>query len=76
MQIKIGTFEYTECWDGVLYKALSDPPHITDWEMQTVADFIALLQINPIITVVKQLNLWLGCSSANPSYFRKLCFCV
>lgn len=46
MQIKIGTFEYTECWDGVLYKALSDPPHITDWEMQTVADFIAYERAN------------------------------
>ncbi len=40
MIIKIGEFEYTECWDGVLYKKLSDYPHITKWEIQTVLDFI------------------------------------
>lgn len=38
--IKIGEFEFTECWDGVLYKKLSDYPKITDWEKQTVLDFI------------------------------------
>ena len=40
MLIKIGQFEFTECWDGVLYKALSDYPSITDWELQNVCDFI------------------------------------
>ena len=40
MLIKIGEFEFTECWDGVLYKKLSDYPKITDWEKQTVLDFI------------------------------------
>ena len=40
MLIKIGRFDITECWDGVFYKALSDYPNISDWEMQTVADFI------------------------------------
>lgn len=41
MIIKAGNFEFTECWDGVLYKALSDYPNITDWELQTICDFIA-----------------------------------
>ncbi len=40
MLIKIGQFEITECWDGVFYKALSDYPAISDWEIQTVLDFI------------------------------------
>ena len=40
MIIKIGEYEYTECWDGVFYKKLSDYPHITEWEIQTVYDFI------------------------------------
>ena len=40
MHIKIGEFEYTECWDGVLYKKLSDYPNISDWEIQTVYDFM------------------------------------
>lgn len=26
MRIEIGQFEYTECWDGVLYKKLSGYP--------------------------------------------------
>ena len=39
MQIKIGQFEYSECWDGVFYKKLSGYPHITEWEIQSVLDF-------------------------------------
>lgn len=40
MLIKIGLFDITECWDGVFYKKLSDYPKITDWEIQTILDFI------------------------------------
>lgn len=40
MLIKIGRFDITECWDGVFYKKLSDYPHITEWEIQTILDFI------------------------------------
>ncbi|WP_028504739.1 hypothetical protein [Ruminococcus sp. FC2018] len=41
MLIKVRDFEYTECWDGVFYKALSNYPEITEWEIQSVLDFIA-----------------------------------
>lgn len=41
MIIKIGNFDCTECWDGVFYKKLSAYPNITDWEIQTILDFIA-----------------------------------
>ncbi len=40
MQIKIGEYEYTECWDGVLYKKLSNYPNISEWEIQTIYDFM------------------------------------
>ncbi len=40
MKIKIGNFDCTECWDGVFYKKLSAFPKITDWEIQTLLDFI------------------------------------
>ena len=40
MHIKIGEFEFTECWDGVLYKKLSNYPDISEWEIQTVYDFM------------------------------------
>ena len=40
MIIKIAEYECTECWDGVFYKKLSDYPNITEWEIQTVYDFI------------------------------------
>ena len=40
MLIRIGEFEFTECWDSILYKKLSDYPRITDWEVQTILDFI------------------------------------
>ncbi len=40
MIIKIGRFDFTECWDGVLYKKLSDPPNIIEWEIQNILDFM------------------------------------
>lgn len=40
MLIKIGNFDYTEVWDGVFYKKLSDYPNITDWEIRTLIEFI------------------------------------
>lgn len=39
MLIKIGDFEYTEVWDGVFYKKLSDWPRVTDWELRTLIEF-------------------------------------
>lgn len=41
MIIQIGDFEFTEVWDGVLYKKLSNYPEITDWELRTLVEFIA-----------------------------------
>ena len=38
--IKIGDFECTEVWDGVFYKALSDYPNITKWEIKCILDFM------------------------------------
>ena len=40
MLINIGDHEFTECWDGVLYKSLSHYPDITEWEIQSILDFI------------------------------------
>lgn len=39
MIIKIGDFEFTEVWDGVLYKKLSDYPEVTDWEIRNIIEF-------------------------------------
>ena len=39
MQIKIGEFEFTEVWDGVLYKKLANYPSISDWELRTILEF-------------------------------------
>ena len=41
MVIRIGQFDITECWGGVFYKKLSQYPQITEWEIQTVLDFIS-----------------------------------
>ena len=40
MLIRIGDFEFTEVWDGVFYKKLSNYPQITDWEIRTIIEFI------------------------------------
>ena len=37
---KIGDFECTEVWDSVFYKALSSYPHITNWEIRNILDFM------------------------------------
>jgi hypothetical protein len=36
MKINIGNHEFTELWDGVLYKALSDYPNVSDNEMKDI----------------------------------------
>ena len=44
--IRIGEFDFTECWDGVLCKKLSGYPKITVWEIQTVLDFMRYEESN------------------------------
>ena len=39
MKIHIGNHKFTELWDGVFYKALSDYPHVSDNEMKDIIDF-------------------------------------
>lgn len=39
MIIKVGDFEFTEVWDGILYKKLSNYPNISNWEMRTLIEF-------------------------------------
>ena len=46
MRIKIGEYEFSECWDGVFYKKLSRYPHITAWEIQSVLDFVRYEESN------------------------------
>ena len=41
MILNIGKHDCTELWDGVLYKALSGYPNVTDNEMKDILDFIA-----------------------------------
>ena len=40
MLIKIGNFEFTEVWDRVLYKKLSQYPAISDWEKRNIIEFV------------------------------------
>lgn len=40
MLIKIGNFDFTEVWDGVLYKKLSHYPAISDWEKRNIIEFV------------------------------------
>ena len=40
MKISIANHEFTELWDGVFYKALSDYPHVSDNEMKDIIDFV------------------------------------
>lgn len=40
MRIIIGDFEYTEVWNGVFYKKLSNYPRVSDWEIRTIIEFV------------------------------------
>lgn len=40
MLIKIGGFEFTHVWDGVLYKNLSGFPAVSDWEKRNLIEFV------------------------------------
>lgn len=40
MLINIGDHEFTEVWDGVLYKKLSDYPDISEWELRNIIEFV------------------------------------
>ena len=44
--IKIGNFDCTEVWDGIFYKALSNYPHITKWEIRNILNFMEYEQSN------------------------------
>lgn len=46
MKIDIGDHEFTELWDGVLYKALSDYPEVSDNEIKDILDFMAYEKAN------------------------------
>lgn len=39
MLIKVGNFEFTEVWDNVFYKKLSEYPEITAWELRNIIEF-------------------------------------
>lgn len=46
MIINVGKHEFTELWDGVLYKGLSDYPNVSDNEMKDIIDFAAYEKLN------------------------------
>lgn len=46
MLIKIGKFDFSEVWDGVFYKNLSQYPIVSDWEMKNIIDFINYEKMN------------------------------
>ena len=46
MLIKIGKFEFTSVWDGVLYKNLPNYPEISDWELRNIIEFMEYEEAN------------------------------
>lgn len=46
MKVIIANHEYTIIWDGVYYFALSDYPHISNWELRKLACFMQYEKAN------------------------------
>lgn len=40
MKINIGNHDFSIVWDGVYYKALSNYPRLSDWEIKNIVEFI------------------------------------
>lgn len=40
MKVILGEFDFTILWEGVYYKALSNYPEVTTWEMKNLRDFV------------------------------------
>lgn len=40
MKLNIGNHDFSIIWDGVYYKALSDYPNLTEWEIKSIQNFI------------------------------------
>lgn len=56
MILNIGDHEFTELWGGVYYKALSDYPNISDWEIRNIIDFINYEKANNRKTEIQSDN--------------------
>ena len=46
MKIQVGRFDFTEVWDGVLYKKLADYPRLNEWEKRCLAEFVCYERAN------------------------------
>lgn len=46
MIINIGNYQFSELWDGIYYKALSNYPNVSDWEIKNIIDFIKYEKLN------------------------------
>ena len=40
MKLDIGNHEFSIIWDGIYYRALSDYPNISDWELSGIIKFV------------------------------------
>lgn len=46
MKLNLGRHPFSECWDGVYYKVLSDYPRITQEEYAAVLSYLYLLELD------------------------------
>lgn len=56
MIINLDKHDFSIIWNGVYYKALSDYPNITDWEIKSIIDFITYEKSNNRITNIETSN--------------------
>lgn len=46
MLIKLGKFDCTEVWDGVLYKNLPHYPKVSNWELRNIIEFVEYEEVH------------------------------
>jgi len=56
MIINIDKHDFSIIWDGVYYKALSNHPDISDWEVKSIIDFITYEKQNNRVTKIESTN--------------------
>ncbi len=77
MKINIGNHEFTELWDGVFYKALSNYPTVSDNEMKDIIDFANYEKANgrdcEITADRKDILDYVQKEMKNPDKYKDIC---
>lgn len=76
MKIDIGNHEFSIIWDGIYYRALSDYPNISDWELSEIIKFVDYENLYEreveIVSDIQQIKEKITYALSNKKEFLKI----